>query len=104
MSSFKNVNVVKAANIYFDGKVTSRTLEFEDGSIKSLGVMQIGEYTFNTGDREIMDIYSGEIEVRFAGSDSFEPMHGPCIFEVEANSAFDIKVKSVTDYCCSYIK
>ena len=37
MNEFTNVTAVKAANIYYDGKVTSRTLKFEDGSTKSLG-------------------------------------------------------------------
>ena len=32
MSEFNNVTIVKAANIYFDGKVTSRTVQFADGS------------------------------------------------------------------------
>ena len=104
MSSFKNVNIVKQANVYFDGNVTSRTVEFEDGTIKSLGIMLEGDYTFNTGDAEIMDMYSGEFEVKLPGSDSFVAMSGPCKFEVGANTSFDIKVKSVTDYCCSYIK
>ena len=104
MSSFNNVNLVKAANVYFNGNVTSRTIEFEDGTTKSLGIMLPGQYKFTTADAEIMDIYTGEIEVRFDGSDSYEEMEGPCVFEVEANSAFDIRVKSVTDYCCSYIK
>ncbi len=30
--NFKNVEVVKEANIYFDGKVTSRTILFNDGT------------------------------------------------------------------------
>jgi len=104
MSKFKNVSVVKEANIYYSGKVTSRTVEFEDGSIKSLGIMLGGNYTFNTADKEIMEIYSGSFELKLPGSDSFVSMSGPCSFEVEANSAFDINVLSVTDYCCSYIK
>lgn len=37
MSEFQNVTVTREANIYFDGKVTSRKLSFEDGSIKTLG-------------------------------------------------------------------
>jgi len=37
MSDFKNVTVLKKANIYFDGKVTSRTVLFNDGSKKTLG-------------------------------------------------------------------
>ncbi len=104
MSSFKNVSIVKEANIYFNGNVTSRTIEFEDGTIKSLGIMLTGDYTFNTVDKEIMEIYSGAIEVKFAGTDTYKAMQGPCSFEVEANSSFDIKVTSVTDYCCSYLK
>ncbi len=104
MATFDNVSIVKKANIYFDGKVTSRTVKFENGEVKSLGIMLPGSYTFNTQDKEIMDIYQGSIEVRFADQDSFEAMEAPCVFEVEANSAFDIVVKSVTDYCCSYIK
>src|SRR5574340_1075956 len=50
MSEFKGVTVVKEANIYFDGKVTSRTVLFPDGSKKTLGVMLPGEYEFGTGD------------------------------------------------------
>ena len=103
MSSFKNVSIVKAANVYFDGNVTSRTVEFEDGTTKSLGIMLPGEYTFSTGAAEIMDMFSGEFELKLPGEDSFKSMKGPCVFEVGANTAFDIKVKTVTDYCCSYI-
>ena len=46
MSEFNNVTVVKKANQYFDGKVTSRTVKFSDGTRKTLGIMMPGEYTF----------------------------------------------------------
>ena len=103
MSKFENVTVIKEANIYYDGKVTSRTVEFSDGSIKSLGIMMPGEYTFGTNDKEIMEIMSGELEVKLPGKE-WKTLQTPETFEVEANSSFDIKIKSVTDYCCSYIK
>lgn len=104
MSTFKNVTIKKEANIYFGGNVTSRTLEFEDGTTKSLGIMLPGEYTFNTADAEIMDIYTGEFEVKLPGSDRFEAMSAPCSFNVGANTSFDVIAKTVIDYCCSYIK
>ena len=103
MSDFHNVNVKKEANIYFDGKVTSRSIVFEDGEEKSLGIMQEGEYRFNTEAAEVMDIYSGDISIMLEGKDKFTNMKGPCRFEVPKNSYFDIKVLSLTDYCCSYI-
>lgn len=37
MSEFSNVTVVKKANAYFDGSVTSRTVIFQDGTRKSSG-------------------------------------------------------------------
>ncbi|MCK4974456.1 MAG: pyrimidine/purine nucleoside phosphorylase, partial [Sulfurimonas sp.] len=69
MSSFKNVSIVKEANIYYDGKVTSRTVEFDDGSIKSLGIMLPGDYTFGTNEAEIMEMLSGELEIKLPGED-----------------------------------
>ena len=42
MSSFDNVSVAKQANIYFEGKVTSRVINLADGSTKTLGIMLPG--------------------------------------------------------------
>ena len=103
MSSFKNVSVVKEANIYYDGKVTSRTVEFDDGSIKSLGIMLPGDYTFGTNEAEIMEMLSGELDIKLPGED-WKTLNTPETFNVPANSSFDLKIKTVTDYCCSYIK
>ena len=103
MNKFENVTVPKAANIYYDGKVTSRTLEFSDGTIKSLGIMLPGEYTFGTNDAEIMEILSGELDVKLPGEE-WKTLNTPETFNVPANSSFDLKIKTVTDYCCSYIK
>ncbi len=103
MSKFENVTVVKAANIYFDGKVTSRTVEFASGEKKTLGIMLPGEYKFSTGKREIMDILSGTVEILLPGSSVWQTIQGGESFEVGANAAFGIKVLSVTDYCCSYL-
>jgi len=103
MSKFENVTVIKEANIYYDGKVTSRSIILSDGSLKSLGIMLPGEYTFNTNDKEIMEIMSGELDVKLPGEE-WKTLHTPETFEVAANASFDLKIKSVTDYCCSYIK
>lgn len=103
MSSFKNVSIVKEANIYYDGKVTSRTVEFDDGSIKSLGIMLPGDYTFGTNEAEIMEMLSGELEIKLPGED-WKTLNTPETFNVPANSSFDLKIKTVTDYCCSYVK
>jgi len=103
MSQFENVTVSKNANIYFDGQVTSRTIQFASGENKTLGIMLPGEYTFNTDKKEIMEILSGEVEVLLPDQSDWQTICGGASFEVKANAAFQIKVKTVTDYCCSYL-
>jgi uncharacterized protein YaiE (UPF0345 family) len=104
MAQFEGVSVVKQANIYFDGQVTSRTVLFADGEKKTLGIMLPGDYEFGTADREIMEILSGELEVKLPGSEAWQTIIGGQSFEVPANAKFQLRVKTVTDYCCSYLK
>jgi uncharacterized protein YaiE (UPF0345 family) len=103
MSVFTDVTVAKAANIYFDGKVTSRKLTFVDGSTKTLGIMMAGEYEFATVEKELMEITAGDVEILLAGSDNWQSISAGQSFEVVANSSFKIRAKTVVDYCCSYI-
>lgn len=103
MSQFDNVTVIKKANVYFDGKVTSRTVVFADGEKKTLGIMLPGEYNFGTGAKEIMEVLGGSLDVKLPGSDSFVTYKEGESFEVPANSSFELKVNEVADYCCSYI-
>jgi len=104
MSEFENVSVVKQANVYFDGNVSSRTIKFGDGSTKTLGFMLPGEYLFNTADKELMEIMSGEAEVQLPGSQEWLSVTGGESFEVPAEAAFTIKVLTPMDYCCSFVK
>ena len=104
MSQFENVTVLKAANFYFDGKVSSRTVIFADGTKKTLGVMLPGEYEFGTAEKELMEITSGELTVLLAGETEWKKVVGGEEFYVAADSKFSLKVTAPTDYCCSYIK
>ncbi len=103
MSEFTNVTVVREANVYFDGKVSSRTVIFSDGSKKTLGVMLPGDYEFNTDEKEIMEIFAGNLEVLLPNTDEWQSVQGGEQFEVPANSKFSLKVSAVIDYCCSFI-
>ena len=103
MSEFNNVTIVKEANIYFEGKVTSRSILFPDGSKKTLGVMLPGEYEFNTDQKEIMEIIKGGLEVLLPGAEKWEWVEEGETFEVSAQSKFGLKVKRITDYCCSFV-
>ena len=104
MMEFKHVTIVKKANIYFDGKVTSRTVIFPDGSKKTLGIMFPGDYEFNTAEMEIMEILAGNLDVMLPGAAGSVTFKEGEVFEVPARSKFSLKVKSLTDYCCSYVK
>jgi uncharacterized protein YaiE (UPF0345 family) len=103
MKTFDNVTVELEGNSYFDGAVTSRTVNFADGSKKTLGFMLPGEYEFGTDAAEIMEITSGELDVKLPESNEWISIKGGESFDVPAHSKFHVKVKSITDYCCSYL-
>lgn len=102
MSEFTNVTVVKKANVYFEGNVISRTVKFADGSTKTLGFMQTGEYVFNTGVPEIMEIQSGELDVLLPNED-WKSVKGGEAFNVPENAQFKMRVHTPTDYICSFV-
>ncbi len=104
MSEFKDVSVVKKANVYFDGNVSSRTIKFADGTLKTLGFMLPGEYTFNTADKEVMEIMGGDLDVLLPGTEQWQKITGGESFDVPANAKFTVKIHTPTDYCCSFIK
>jgi hypothetical protein len=104
MSEFHNVTVVKKANIYFDGKVTSRTIIAPDGTTRTLGIMLPGDFEFNTDARELMEIMAGDLEVMLPGATGWQAFKGGESFEVPAHARFALRVKAVTDYCCSFLQ
>lgn len=102
MNRFENVTISKSANVYFNGNVTSRMLKFDDGSIKTLGIMQPGEYEFGTEAAELMEITVGKLDVMLPGTTQWSTITDGESFNVAANSKFQVKVYELTDYCCSY--
>jgi uncharacterized protein YaiE (UPF0345 family) len=100
---FDNVSVIKKANIYFDGKVTSRVVLFTNGEKKTLGIMLPGEYEFNTDAKEIMEILGGSMDIMLAGESDYKTYKEGTSFTVPAKSSFKLIIKEPADYCCSYI-
>jgi uncharacterized protein YaiE (UPF0345 family) len=100
--TFENVTIVKKANVYFDGKVTSRTVMFVDGTRKTLGVMMPGEYEFGTEAAEVMEMLSGEMDVLLPDRKDWQTFATGESFAVPADSSFRLRLKGMVDYCCSY--
>ena len=103
MKQFNNVTIELEGNSYFDGAVTSRTVHFADGSKKTLGFMLPGEYEFGTDAAELMEITSGELEVKLPDANVWIHVKGGESFNVPSNSKFQVNTKKMIDYCCSYI-
>jgi uncharacterized protein YaiE (UPF0345 family) len=102
MSEFTNVTVKREANVFFNGGVTSRTITSSDGSRKSLGIAQPGEFTFTTDGAEVMEILSGQLEVK-VGEGAWRQVKGGEAFDVPPNTTFIMKVSTIVDYCCSFL-
>jgi len=90
-----------AVNEYFDGKVKS--LAFTDNGKKvTMGVMAAGEYTFNTGAKEVMKVVTGSMDVKLPGASAFVTYKAGQEYNVPEKSAFDLKIKSDVSYLCYY--
>jgi uncharacterized protein YaiE (UPF0345 family) len=103
VEKFENVSVVCKANVYFDGKVISHTINIKDGSKKTIGLMYPGAYTFNTGAPEKMEIIAGECTVKVKGETASKVFKAGTAFNVPGNSSFDISIANgITEYICSF--
>jgi len=103
-AKFANVTVPTKANVYFDGKVVSHSLQFGDGSRKTLGLIYPGSYHFATDAAERMEIVAGECRVKpdDGGGETAHAAGGS--FEVPARSGFTIEVASgICEYICSFL-
>ncbi|MDE3208397.1 MAG: pyrimidine/purine nucleoside phosphorylase [Pseudomonadota bacterium] len=102
MKHFENVTVLTKANIYFDGKCVSHTIECSDGSKKTLGVIFPGRLTFNTNAPERMQITDGTCRVRIAQDPSSQQYQAGQSFSIPANSSFEIETEEVLNYICHF--
>lgn len=89
-------------NTYFDGKVQSVAFE-RNGRKQTVGVVDVGEFHFNTDGAERMTVTSGELLVRLAGAPAYVPYPAGTAFEVSAKSGFDVKALTPAAYWCEFI-
>ena len=102
MDKYKDVNVDKIANIYFEGNVISRNIFLKDGSRKTLGVMLPGNYEFSTETRELMEIMSGKLNLKLQNDEDWKSIKDVMIFNIPKNSSFKVEVVELVNYICSY--
>ena len=100
--SYKNAEIRKKANVYHDGKVTSRTVITAEGEMKTLGVMLPGLYRFSTEAPEIMELTQGRCRVKLEGATEWAEYAGGESFNVPGNSHFEIEVLDLLDYICHF--
>lgn len=103
-AQFVGVTVVPKANVYFDGQVVSHTVLLTDGSKKTLGLIRVGSYHFNTAAPERMEIIAGQCTVQLDGAASSQDYGAGTHFDVPRDSGFTIKVDTgLCEYICSFL-
>lgn len=103
--SFSNVTVDAKANVYFDGRVVSHTVRFEDGSKKTVGLIYAGEYHFGTAAPERMEIIAGDCKIVLDGTSEVRDIAAGSYFDVAGNSGFTITVANgICEYVCSFLE
>ncbi|PNK60594.1 pyrimidine/purine nucleoside phosphorylase [Psychrobacter sp. FDAARGOS_221] len=104
-TTYDQVSVVKKATISYDGRCSSHTVLFEDGSKKMLGVIlpcdeSVHEYEFATHTSERMEIISGECEVKITGEEEYSYYRAGQAFLVAGDSGFSLRTDQIVQYVC----
>ena len=102
MSDSIAASIRTRANVYFDGKCVSHSLELPDGTKKSVGVILPGTLTFKTGAPEVMELVDGRCRVRLPGSTAWADYAGGESFTVPGEASFDIEVTQTLHYVCHF--
>ncbi|MFT5579853.1 MAG: hypothetical protein ACI9WS_002613 [Paraglaciecola psychrophila] len=90
-----------AINQYFDGNVAS--IAFQSETLPAtVGVMAIGDYAFDTSQRETMSVVSGTMNVKLPDSSDWQLFTAGQSFIVAANKTFDLQITVETAYLCTY--
>ena len=88
-------------NEYFDGTVKSLAYESPEGK-STVGVMEKGEYEFNTSQNEYMTVIEGELTVLLPGATEWKSFKKNESFSVEAQLSFKVKSNEQSSYLCKY--
>lgn len=104
---FDHVSVEKISNVYYEGRSFSRTVWFEDGRKKMLGIVlpcdhEVPEYEFKTDSSERIEILAGECEVMRDGETTFTYYRAGQAFLVEGHSRYVMKNEEVVQYICHF--
>ncbi len=102
MLQIDNASIVTKANVYFDGKCVSHTIQLADGSRKSVGVILPATLIFNTGTPEIMETVAGSCRYKLKDAEWQSSVAGES-FSVPGESSFEIEVSNAPyHYICHF--
>lgn len=88
-------------NEYFDGNVKS--IGFQTATLPAtVGVMQRGDYEFNTDKKETMTVVSGTLTVKLPNATDWQTFNTGDSFIIEAQQTFQLTVDVDTAYLCTY--
>lgn len=99
---YNNASIKHQANVYHDGKVTSRSVVTAEGEMKTLGIMLPGTFRFSTEAPEVMEVTQGGCRVKLADSQDWSEYKAGESFDVPGHSHFEIEVDQILDYICHF--
>ena len=88
-------------NNYFEGGVQSIGFE-RHGRRMTVGVVDAGQFHFETVSPERMTVTAGELWLRLGGKE-WRPYPAGTSFEVGANSGFDVRADVPSAYFCEFL-
>ena len=99
----ENVKVKIRANIYDGGLCQSRTLVFQDGTKKTLGVYLPGNFEFDSHEPERVLVTSGSVDVFFPEDTEWRTINAGEFYDVPSNCVFKVRCREISEYICDFM-
>ena len=91
-----------SVNEYFNGAVKSLAYTSAEGK-STIGVIEPGEYEFDTSQHETMKVIEGELHALLPGEGQTWQLYiNGNSFEIDANKSFKVKAVKQVSYLCKY--
>ena len=89
-------------NEYFDGNVKSIGFE-QKGDKATVGVMEAGDYQFNTAAPERMTVVKGALTIQLADEEEWHTLERGRSFDVTRHSPSRLEWRTPTAYLCEFL-
>jgi len=102
MTARENRILQEKEHSFFGGNLTSRTVIFSDGTVRTHRNIQPGEYEMGTEQAELIKIRDGEVLILLPEKKGWQQLKAGDTLRIPAESSYTLRARTPAACCCSF--